>query len=74
VDEGHTRLALRGERVKRLLEAFFGGLAGVDRAAQALRSTPMSGRGWKWTPVSVQKRGPEQCVPEISRAIADKLG
>jgi hypothetical protein len=79
-NEGGAGFALGIERIKSLLQAFFGGFSCVNRAAglfwpagalsfpvQPLRP-PMLGRS---APVlsNPKKRGPDQCAPVIFWAI-----
>jgi hypothetical protein len=62
-DVGLTGLSLGVEGIEGLLQAFFGGFAGIDSAANP------SGHGFR-TP---KNRGPDHRVPVISLAIFDRL-
>ena len=63
LDIGFTCLSLGVEGIEGLLQAFFGGFAGLDGAADP------SGHGFR----NPKKRGPDHRVPVISRAILDRL-
>lgn len=64
-DIGGASLVLRIKRVEVLIEAFLGGFAGVDGAADAGR-----GHGFEVL-VRPKKRGPDQWAPVICRAMAE---
>ena len=70
-DVGRAGLALRVERVERLLQPLLGALAGVDRAAALRRRARHHGASPSRRP---KKAGPLRRVPVISRAIGRERG
>ena len=67
-DVGLAGLALGVEAVELLLEAFLGGFAGVDGAAQLAGGRFVHARLPDFSP---KKASPFHCVPVMARAMAD---
>ena len=69
-----ARLPLGVERVEGLLETLFGGLSGVDGAANR-RFVPVLMGGPRFLSLCFRPKnsGPDQRVPVISRAISERL-
>src|SRR6516225_1780797 len=79
VDKGLAGLALRLQRIERLLEPLFGGFAGIDRASNGsappravdrrLPHRPAAATEAPARRVSPKNRGPDQWAPVIRSAI-----